>query len=355
MPGKNHKVAAKKVHIAVIRLSAMGDVAITLPVIQCLLKQHPELEITFVSRPFFKPLFSSFDRVHFFQIDLKKRYKGLWGLYRLYRDLKKRNVTACADLHQVLRSLVLDLFFYLSGTHVKMIDKGRLDKKRLTRCRNKIFKPLPSTHERYAEVFRKLGFDLPPLRDNFLQKPEVSQLRSKGYLIRPELKRIGVAPFAKYDSKTYPSDLMKTVLEALSKNQECEIFLWGAPSEKELLDALFDQQKNIINLAGKLSFKDEIALMAQLDVMLSMDSGNGHIAAAFGVPVVTIWGATHPYAGFAPFGQAFKNGLIPDRERYPCLPTSVFGKTMPIDYRDCMRSIAPESVVKKINEILRKH
>lgn len=353
MPGKKHKSLSKNQHIGVIRLSAMGDVAMTLPVLQSLLKHHPNLEVTFVSRPFFKPLFNRLERLNFFEIDLKKRHKGLPGLFRLYKDLKKINITAWADLHQVLRSVVLDVLFYFSGTPLKIIEKGRIEKKRLTRCKNKIFKPLTPMHERYADVFRRLGFALPPLKNNFLPKPDPHSLQKKGFLRPSPLKRVGVAPFAKFESKTYPPDLMRLVLESLINSAEYEIYLFGAPSERARLDELLNAQNNVLNCAGKLTFEEEIVLLSHLDVMLSMDSGNGHIAAAFGVPVVTIWGATHPYAGFAPFGQSLENSLVPNLDKYPCLPTSVFGKTLPENYKDSMRSIKPESVVQSVNEVLK--
>lgn len=352
MPGKNHKKSTVALHIGVIRLSAMGDVAMTLPVLLNLLNQYPHLEITFVSRPFFKPLFASLPRVHFFEIDLKNRHKGFTGLYRLYRDLKKRKITAWADLHQVMRTYVLDFLFFLSGTPLKIINKGRLEKKKLTRCRHKIFRPLTPMHQRYVAVFRDLGFEFSLADDTFLSTPSPSPITEK-YVSNQKIRRIGVAPFAKFESKTYPADLMKTVLSSLAQNPDYELYLFGAPSEKEKLNTLFDGQKNIVNLAGTLSFEEEISLLAHLEVMLSMDSGNGHIAAAFGVPVVTLWGATHPYAGFAPYGQSLENALIPNREKYPCLPTSVFGKTLPENYKDCMRSIKPERVVQRVNEVLK--
>ena len=56
-----------------------------------------------------------------------------------------------------------------------------------------------------------------------------------------------------------------------------------------------------------------------------MDSGNGHLAAMYGIPVITVWGVTHPYAGFAPFLQPEENSITADREQFPLIPTSVYG------------------------------
>ena len=79
-----------------------------------------------------------------------------------------------------------------------------------------------------------------------------------------------------------------------------------------------------------------------------MDSGNAHIAAMFGTKVVTLWGATHPFAGFAPFNQPLENCLVSDREKYPLLPTSVYGNKKVAGYENVMRTILPQTVVEKI-------
>ena len=79
--------------------------------------------------------------------------------------------------------------------------------------------------------------------------------------------------------------------------------------------------------------------------MIAMDSGNAHIAAFMNKKVLTLWGNTHPYAGFYPYGQPDNYWLGADREKYPKTPTSVFGKKTPEGYEDAMRSIRVEDIV----------
>jgi ADP-heptose:LPS heptosyltransferase len=88
--------------------------------------------------------------------------------------------------------------------------------------------------------------------------------------------------------------------------------------------------------------------------MLSMDSGNAHIAAMLGVKVITLWGATHPYAGFKPFNQPLENCLVSDREKYPLLPTSVYGNRKVQGYENAMRTISVEKIVNSIQSQLEK-
>ena len=339
-------------HIAVMRLSAMGDVAMTVPVLRAFVKQYPSVQLTVISRPFFKPFFNGIPNISFFAFDEKERHKGVAGLLRLFQDLKKLNIDAFADLHNVLRSQVIRNLFALSGKKVAAVDKGRKEKKELTRAENKVFKQLPTMFERHAKVFEELGFPLDLSKPIFPKKvvldKEISQIIGDNHY-----KLIGIAPFAQYDSKVYPLDLMQEVVKQLAANNSYTILLFGGgKKEVAVLESLSKGKDNVINMAGKIKFQQELQLISNLDVMLSMDSGNAHIAAMLGVKVVTLWGATHPFAGFSPFNQPLENALVSNREKYPLLPTSVYGNKKVKGYDDVMRTILPEKVVLHIESLL---
>ncbi|MNS85914.1 Lipopolysaccharide core heptosyltransferase RfaQ [compost metagenome] len=201
-------------------------------------------------------------------------------------------------------------------------------------------------------MFEELGFPLDLSKPTF---PEKAVLSSDilDVIGNENQKLIGIAPFAQYDSKVYPLDLMKGVIEKLAENSSYKVLLFGGgKKEIEILDSLAQPFENVINMAGKIKFQQELQLISNLDVMLSMDSGNAHIAAMLGVKVVTLWGATHPYAGFLPFNQSLENALISDRNQYPKLPTSVYGNKVVEGYEDAMRTILPQQVVDKVVEQL---
>jgi ADP-heptose:LPS heptosyltransferase len=314
----------------------------TVPVIRAFVIQNPEVKITVVSRPFFKPFFDTIPEVNFFPIDLEKKHKGFLGLFRLFKELKVNDVDALADLHNVLRSKILTLFFKLNGYKTATVDKGRQGKKELTRAENKIFKPLTTMVQRHKDVFKELGFSIDLRHPSFPKFENSKTVNSQ--------KWIGIAPFAQYDSKVYPFDLMQEVVHFLAQSQNNKIFLFGGgKKEIALLDQLAEGKSNVENFAGKVKLPQEMEIISNLDVMLSMDSGNAHIAAMLGTKVVTLWGATHPFAGFAPFNQPLENALTSDREKYPLLPTSVYGNKIVEGYQDAMRTITPELVVEKIN------
>jgi len=336
-------------HIAVIRLSAMGDVAMIVPVIRAFVEQNPNVKITVVSRPFFKPFFNGIPNVNFFSVDVKGRHNGFLGLLKLHSDLKQLNIDAVADLHNVLRSQILRTLFALSGKKVEYTDKGRAEKRALTRAQDKIFSPIKTMVERHVDAFKKLGFSIDLSNPKFPQKVNLAEDILKITGEKTTQKWIGIAPFAQYDSKVYPQDLMGKVIEELASDTTNKIFLFGGGNKEiEILNSFSNCNQNVINVAGKLKLQQELDLISNLDVMLSMDSGNGHMAAMLGIKVITLWGATHPFAGFAPFNQPFENCLVSDREKFPLLPTSVYGNKKVERYGDVMRSINPDEIVNKI-------
>jgi len=336
-------------HILVIRLSAMGDVAIAVPLLNTLVCRYPELEFTVLTKNSFAPLFHNIPRVKVKIADVKSTHKGIPGLYKLSNELKESPITAIADIHNVLRSKVLGFFLKSNGLKVFKINKGRAEKKALTRTENKHFKPLKTTANRYADVFEHLGFPLDLKTISFLDKIPLGKEMASSFKWTSNQKWIGIAPFAAHEGKTYPLHLMEQVITKLAKGNTYEVFLFGSPQESSTLDRSALPYKNVHNLAGKFDFKTELKFISNLDLMLSMDSGNGHLAAMYGVKVITIWGQTHPYLGFAPYGQTKDCQLLPDREKFPFLPTSVYGNSKGIDNHAILSSISPDKVVEKIN------
>ncbi len=343
---------SKPKHILVIRLSAMGDVAMTVPVLRAFSLQYPDVRITVVSRPFFAPFFKEIPNVNFFGVDLKKRHKGFLGLLRLFSDLRKLKIDAVADFHNVLRSKVIRALFALSGKKVAATNKGRAEKKALTNLTNKVFAPVKSMFERHTDTLKQLGFSVDLSDPHFPEKAILSEeiLSITG---NKNQKWIGIAPFAQYESKVYPKDLMQQVIDGLAENRSNKIFLFGGGDvEIKKLNQLKSQHDNVVVVAGQFKFQQELDLISNLDLMLSMDSGNAHIAAMLGVKVITLWGATHPYAGFKPFHQPDDFCLTSDREKFPFLPTSIYGNKKVEGYEDVMRTIQPEVVIDKIKKEL---
>ena len=337
---------SKPNHILVIRFSAMGDVAMTVPVLRALTDQNPHLKITLLTRAFFKPFFKDLKNVKVYEADLKGTHEGISGLYKLSKELKALKFDAVADLHNVLRSKVLKFFFF--GKKIAQLDKGRKEKKALTT--GKLFQQLKTTHQRYADVFEQLGFKVDISQPTFPKKLELtSELTT--FISDTKIPIIGIAPFAAHKSKMYSSHKMEEVISKLSKDYNIILF-GGGQEEIKILNQLETKYNNVNSVAGKLNLEQELVLISNLNVMLSMDSGNGHLAAMLGKKVITIWGVTHPFAGFAPFHQPKDYAVVADRKRYPLIPTSVYGNTYPDGYENAAESISVEDIIAKIRSVI---
>lgn len=347
----------KKEHILVIRFSALGDVAMAVPVVWSLARQYPDVRITVLSRGFARQLFDELaPNVGFMEADVKHEYRGLKGLNALYRRLVAKQFTAVADLHNVLRSEFLRMRFNIDHYRVAHIDKHRKGRRRLTSANNKQLTQQPTSFDNYAEVFRQLGYPVKlDFKSIFAERPD-----GRGDLsLLPEEAmptagpNIGIAPFAAHEGKVYPPRLMQRVVEQLlTSHPQARIFLFGRGQQEEEYFSQWCQQHAQCVYVGRYveSLRQELVLMSHLDVMLSMDSANMHLASLTATPVVSVWGATHPFAGFMGWGQTADRAVqIP----LDCRPCSIYGQKPCLrgDYA-CLNRIAPEAIVEKIEHII---
>ena len=326
--------------IAILRFSARGDVAMTVPGVDSVARQYPDVDFLFVSKPFMAPLFEQMPpNVIFLEADIKGEYKGIAGLWRLAQKLRAMKVTHVADLHDVLRTMFLRSVLRFAGLSCRHIAKGRCEKRALTKHRHGSIKPLKSQFSRYAEVFRKLGF---PVTIDY----QPTQREEKA-----DVPSLGIAPFAAHRGKIYPIDLMRQVADLfIKRHPDGKIYLFGSPKEMKALRETWQLENLIFVCDIAKNLGEEIALMAQIHAVVSMDSANMHLASLAGTPVVSIWGATHPFAGFMGYGQSADNVV---QEDLPCRPCSIYGKK-PCrfgDYR-CLSNISPAKILDRIDRIL---
>lgn len=343
-------------NLLVIRMSAMGDVALSLPALTAVLDAYPELTITLVTQKQFLPFFDKTPRLRCVAADIRGVHRGIPGLWRLYREIREAyDPAACIDLHDVLRSHILSFFFRMAGKPVYRIDKGRREKKQLTSRRRKRLRPLPHTVDRYLATFKKAGFPARmPARGNWFNAVgSPDSLLAENRLLPKTRPWVGVAPFARHREKRWPLEKMEVLIESLIK-AGTRVFLFGGGAEETTqLRALAHTYRGAVVVAGALSLSDELGLIARLDVMVTMDSANMHLAALSGIPVVSVWGATHPYAGFGPLGDNTHRIVQVSTDTLDCRPCSVFGNK-PCFRGDhaCMGWIAPGDVLSKVSEAI---
>ena len=384
-------------NILLIRFSALGDVAMLAPVVREYALKHPDDRLTVLSKPFHAPLFDDIaPNVYFLGRDPKRDYKGIRGLYRLFRELHQMNFDLVIDMHDVLRTKFLRKLFRMHGYEVRKIDKHRSLRRKITAPEEKKqLIRLPTAFENYAIA---LGEPLSEKRKVKSEKyaDDISKNNPDGdsslftfNFSLPSAAKIGLAPFAAHAGKIYPLERMEKVIELLiEKRPECRIILFGGGGkEKEQMEKWAEKYSNVelastlseelrvksekspadnIQSNGNLNWLSpsgrrakpsslftlhsslyyELQLMKDLDVMLSMDSGNMHLASLVGTRVVSIWGATHPWAGFLGWQQSEDDCV--QRCDLKCRPCSIYGN------KPCMRgdmecmNIEPLKVVEQL-------
>ncbi len=327
----------------------------TIPVITSLAVDNPDLQITVLSRSFLQPLFDHIpSNVRFKGVDLKaEQYKGIRGLNRLYAELRQEGFDAVADLHNVLRSKYLCLRFRLAGKRVACIDKGRRGKRLLVKANGKVKVQQRTSFQRYAEVFARLG-----LRSHSTFQSIFSPNRGNLDLVaditgpKGDERWVGVAPFAAHAGKIYPQEKLDKVVEMLAGEPRLRVFVFGAgEAQRQVAEGWMSRYPTkVVSVIGKMKMDRELVLMSWLDVMLTMDSANMHLASLVHTPVVSIWGATHPFAGFMGWLQHAEDAVQLDM---PCRPCSVYGNKPCLrgDYA-CLNGIEPQRVVAQLKKHL---
>ena len=332
----------EKKSILIVRLSALGDVAMTVPAVYSLAERYPALDICVLTRPFFAQLFvNRRQNVRIVEADLDGRHRGMRGMFRLLRLLSSYNFDCVADFHNVLRSWVVDAFFMLCGKRVVMVDKQR-------RMRRKVLSgggEQMNFVDRYVRVLERLGY---PLELTFRS---VFQCRMPELPAVVRHPAVGIAPFARYKNKTYPLSQMKKAAEILAGMGASVYLFGGRGKEAEELGRWQNEIGGCVSFAGKCTMADELAIMSGLDVMITMDSANQHLASLAGVKVLSVWGSTTPSCGFLGYGQS-KDSLI--CLNLPCQPCTIAGSDeCRLRSFECMAGIEPEDIVQKVKSMIK--
>jgi ADP-heptose:LPS heptosyltransferase len=311
----------------------MGDVVLLVPVVRSVVAAYPDVEVTVVTRPKFASFFTDIERVVPFPADVDYTYNGVFGMRELFAKLLRRGeYDMVIDMHDHIRTMVLRTLFKMFGVPVIVFQKGRSDKKKFTQKENKVTRPLPHTVQRYQQAFENAGFPFTLVSPPYIQLKDTTNDEVTGWLASKGITRnekwVGIAPFAMHTTKIWPLKNYSELIRHLAGQKNIRFFLFGG-GEKEIayfqeLQAEFPAYCHIV--AGELKIKQELSLMKRLDAMVCVDSSNMHFASLLGIPVISVWGGTHPHVGFGPIGGNEENLLQVSRDELPCRPCSVYGR-----------------------------
>ena len=316
----------------------------TVPVISILRSTHPEIKITLLTTKFFSILYNQIPEIDFLYFEPK--HKTWRGLFSLSRKINKINPDFIIDLHDVLRTKILRLFLINKLGNTVVVNKGRKEKKLLIRGIKS--EPLKSMHLRYAETFEALNIKINIDDFSYYKKIKIT---NRNYAFSSNDKLIGIAPFARHQCKEYSTSNIINFIDSLDKSWQVLIF--GAPgNEEQKIIKLCNNESNRHVISSNYNLEEQMAIMSNLDVMISMDSANGHIASLFGIDVITIWGATHPNSGYGPLNQPKENSIVPDLNKFPDLPVTIYGSNCPADYVEAINTIKCERILERLNKII---
>lgn len=332
--------------ILLIRLSALGDVAMLPHAVRAFREAYPKVGVTILTRSFLRPLFDGLD-VEFIFVDTDKHHRGFWGLWRLAGEIKAHGVDAVADVHGMIRSSILRWMCFLrGGIPFRKIYKGRVEKWFRVGYSNHEAVPLTHSVVRYCDVLRRFGytFDDPSPAKRVVHESPVGKKSGRW---------VGFAPFSAHRGKTYPADLSEQVVGLLSERFDRVFIHSGGGSEAEFAERMESQYPNVTALWDRVKLKEERDLISNLDCVITMDSLVMHLAALVATPTVSVWGATHPEFGFMGYGMDYEGVL---QEDMPCRPCSVYGNKpcKSGDYK-CLRAITPEMIVERAEYMCSKY
>jgi ADP-heptose:LPS heptosyltransferase len=347
--------------LLVLRFSAMGDVVLLVPVVRSLVAAYPDVEVTVVTRPKFASFFTDIERVVPFPADVDYTYNGVFGMRELFKKLLRKNYDVVIDMHDHVRTMVLRTLFKFFGYPVYVFQKGRNEKKRFTQKENKETKPIPHTIQRYQQAFENAGFPFALIPPPYISLKESAAQDALKWLAEKGLSKnekwIGIAPFAMHTTKIWPLKNYADLIRQILQKQPARFFLFGG-GDKEIaffneLQSQFPENCHVV--AGEMKLKQELSLMKHLDAMICVDSSNMHFGSLLGIPVISIWGGTHPDVGFGPFGSDKENIIQISRDELPCRPCSVYGRET--CYRGdfaCLTRISPEQVIDLLMKRMQK-
>ena len=345
MADKNNKFR----NVLVIRLSVLGNVAMTIPVLYPLCKANPDTRFIMLTKKWPASMFH--DRpanLKVVDFDVKENHSGLFNLLKLSKQLHKLyDIDAVADLHNVSGTWIIDGYMRAHGAPVARLDREK--PKRRALVNHKTTEPVTPIHDRYRNVFKKLGLEAP---DDFTHLYDGRDWPVSPIVLdkEPGQRWIAISPFSSHRQKAYPLEQMEKVIAELSKRENYWIFLMGGgKNEKIALRTIARKYKNVVSMAEvKHTFIDEYALFAKCDLMLTMESANMHLASLVDLQAMTVWGPTSPACGYLGYNQIVEDDIQLDME---CRPCSITGDK-PCKYGDfpCLKNISPEYIVQHVVE-----
>jgi heptosyltransferase II len=327
--------------ILILRLSSIGDIILTQPIVKRLHETYPQAEICYITKPQFQELPKHFG-FHLTVIGYEKSLKFHMMQMRAHYDM-------VFDLHTKFSTVLIKLFC-LWANHFTYDKKHQLRNAIVSHKTNASIKSTldlyKSALEKAAKQFNQAALtselSLPSLEINSKATDKIRQ----EILPKTGFKIVALFPGATHYTKMYPAQSYIEVIQKADK--EYLFWLLGSKQEMELIKAIHSETgARAVNLCGRFNMDELLSVIALSDIVITNDSGPMHMAAALGKEQIAIFGSTHPKLGFAPLNDKAK---IISKE-LGCKPCSLHGRDCcPQKHFSCMLSIKPEEIISIIND-----
>ncbi len=318
--------------ILIIRLSSLGDIILTSPLIQELRRKYPDARIDFVVKKEYAEIVNRFPWLsNIFVLDTAK---GTQEIQRLNGKFKKTGYDHILDLHNNFRSRRLRSG--LSGA-LYVVNKRTFKRWLLVKTKINLLKDEPDIIGRYFETARNL------------HTTDSGSGATFGKEFAPQsIKKVALCPGAKHWNKRWqPEYYVILANDLIARDFYIEFF--GSSEEEEYINtiAINLPQDKITNLCGKLTLAELPSRIAECSLAITNDSGMMHVASAVGLPTVAIFGPTVREFGFMPRN---KNVQIVENLNLDCRPCTTIGLDhCPKGHFRCMKEITPEIIISRIS------
>ena len=329
--------------IAIIRLSSMGDILLTSPIVLALHKSYPKASIDFYTKDTMRPIIEEHPGItKVYPWDCKAKH----GLQDLLNQIENRHYDRIIDLQDNWRSRRLAR--QLSGK-IHRVDKEGFRRRVLVVLGWNVLRKRHVIQRYYSCIS---DFCSTPLMEK-IELPDTKSTQLT-HLLSPEILTgdfIVWAIGAKHYTKRLPLSIVSKTIQSLEHN----ILLIGDASDcqnaQRILEHLPKEHK-VFDLTGKTSFLESVELVKRARLTLTNDSLLMHVAAGTGKPLISFWGSTTPALGFKPLSKQAK--LIAAPKRLACRPCHTAGRSScPKGHFNCMMSIEPKTIVEAVDDALK--
>lgn len=326
--------------ILILRLSSIGDIVLTQPVPQLLRENYPNATIDFLTKPAYQGVVEAFgciDNIYLWQ-----------DKQAVLKTIRKQKYDLLVDLHAKLNTFIIKI---LCGAR-KIITVNKKHWYRQALTKKIVKKPNQAMSHIYQQTLEKINLQsdsrFPKLHPDLNLREQTDKLLTAAGINRNK-HLIGVFPGALHYNKRYPVSYLTQFINMVPEELNCQFVILGSEADKVFANRIIAMtQVKLFDLCGQVDLAELIALISNLDAVISNDSGPMHITAALQKPQIAIFGSTHSVLGFSPLN--FKALLL--QANLKCQPCSTYGKSKcPLGTLDCLKKITPQHLLDSFLEL----